>query len=80
MATFKKLENTPDGQDTFHTGPFPIRQPSYVEHAVVAAFIHATAHRGFKRVDDFNGSEQNGVGVDPLILSTASGRTLRWHT
>jgi hypothetical protein len=45
---------------------------------LLRAFIHATAHRGFKRVDDFNGSEQNGVGV--LILSTASARTLRWHT
>jgi choline dehydrogenase len=27
MATFKELENTPDGEDTYHgrTGPFPIR-------------------------------------------------------
>jgi choline dehydrogenase len=69
LPTFKKLENTPTGDDAFHgrTGPLPIRQRTDEELTPsLRAFIDASVAHGFKRVHDFNGAEQNGVDADPL--------------
>jgi choline dehydrogenase len=69
LETYKALENTSDGDDQFRgrSGPFPVRQRSYEELTPsLRAFIDASAHQGFPRVDDFNGGVQNGVAPYPL--------------
>jgi choline dehydrogenase len=67
--TLRLLENTPTGDDAGHgrSGPFPIRQRAYNELTPSArAFIDASANQGFRRIDDFNAEDQNGVGPYPL--------------
>ncbi len=69
MATYKEMENTPDGDDAYHgrTGPFPIRTQKYEELTTsLRAFIDAAAAEGFSVVDDFNGPIQGGVGGYPV--------------
>jgi choline dehydrogenase len=69
LETYKALENTRDGDDQFRgrSGPFPVRQRAYEELTPsLRAFIDASVHQGFARVDDFNGGVQNGVGPYPL--------------
>ena len=69
MATFKEMENTPDGDDADRgrTGPFPVRQQKYDDLTTsLRGFIDATAAEGFSRVDDFNGANPGGVGGDPV--------------
>src|ERR1700728_4443108 len=58
-ATFREMENTPDGDDgdRGRTGPFPIRQQRYDDlTSSQRGFIDATAAEGLPRVEDFNGS------------------------
>jgi choline dehydrogenase len=65
LPVFKLLENTPSGDDAYHgrTGPFPIRQRTDEELTPsLRAFVVGAVAHGFKRVHDFNGAEQNGVG------------------
>ena len=67
--TLRLLENTPTGVDAWHgrSGPFPIRQRVYDDLTPsVRAFIDASVHQGFRRIDDFNAEDQNGVGLYPL--------------
>jgi choline dehydrogenase len=69
MATFKEMENTPDGEDTYHgrTGPFPIRVRTYDElTSSLRGFIDAAVAEGFPLVDDFNGPNPRGVGGYPV--------------
>ena len=69
MATYKELENTPDGDDALHgrTGPFPIRPRKYDELTTsLRAFIDAAAAEGFPVVVDFNGPNPGGVGGYPV--------------
>jgi choline dehydrogenase len=69
MATFKEIENTPDGDDADRgrTGPFPVRQQSYDDLTTsLRGFIDATVAEGFSRVDDFNGPNPSGVGGYPV--------------
>ena len=69
LPAYKLLENTPVGEDAYHgrTGPLPVRQDADEELApALAEFIGATISHGFKRVHDFNGAEQHGVGSEPL--------------
>ena len=69
LPVYKLLENTQVGDDAYHgrTGPLPVRQHTDEELTpALAAFIDATVSRGFKRVRDFNGAEQHGVGGVPL--------------
>jgi choline dehydrogenase len=69
FATFKQMENTPDGEDAYHgrSGPFPIRNRKYDELTPsLRGFIDAAAAEGFRRVDDFNGPEPGGVGGYPV--------------
>ena len=69
MATYKEMENTPDGDDAHHgrTGPFPIRNRTYDELTPsLRGFIDAAAADGFPVVVDFNGPHPRGVGSYPV--------------
>src|SRR3954465_8975849 len=50
MATYKAMENTPDGDDPYHgrTGPFPIRNLTYDDLTTsLRGFVDAAADQGF---------------------------------
>lgn len=68
LETFKRLENTPSGDERWHgrTGPFPIRQPT-VESLTPScqAFVASAQGIALTRLSDFNGAEQHGVGPQP---------------
>jgi choline dehydrogenase len=69
LATYKEMENTPDGEDAYHgrTGPLPIRTRKYDElTASLRGFIDATVAEGFPVVEDFNGPNPSGVGGYPV--------------
>jgi choline dehydrogenase len=69
MATFKEMENTPDGDDAHHgrTGPFPIRTRRYEDLTPsLRGFIDAAAAEGFRVAEDFNGPDPSGVGGYPV--------------
>ncbi len=69
LATFKSMENTPTGDDTWHgrSGPFPIRQRTAQENTPsMRAFVAASEAVGLPHVSDFNGASQYGVGAYPL--------------
>lgn len=69
MATYKAMENTPDGDDAYHgrTGPFPIRVLKYDDlTSSLRGFVDAAAAEGFPVVADFNGPEPSGVGGYPV--------------
>ena len=69
FATYKAMENTPDGDDAYHgrTGPFPIRRRTYDELTTsTRGFIDAAVVEGFRLVDDFNGPDPRGVGGYPV--------------
>lgn len=71
LPTFKRLENTPTGDDTYHgrTGPLPVRQRADTELTPsLLGFINAAVAHGFKRVHDFNGAEQNGTDAHPVTI------------
>ena len=68
-ATFREMENTPDGDDAYHgrTGPFPIRHQRYDDLTTsLRGFIDAAVAEGFPRVEDFNGPNPSGVGGYPV--------------
>jgi choline dehydrogenase len=68
-ATFREMENTPDGDDAYHgrTGPFPIRHERYGALTTsLRGFIDATVAEGFSLVEDFNGPSPSGVGGYPV--------------
>ncbi|HEY3871830.1 MAG TPA: GMC family oxidoreductase N-terminal domain-containing protein [Actinocrinis sp.] len=80
LPVFRDLENTPTGDDAYHgrTGPMSVRQRADAElTSAQRAFIEACVARGHKRVHDFNGAEQDGVGghvvtiVDGVRQNTA---------
>jgi choline dehydrogenase len=68
LNTYKSLENTTVGDDRWHgrSGPWPIRQPKMDQiNPVARAFVQAAINCGFAQIDDFNGKDQHGVGVEP---------------
>jgi choline dehydrogenase len=69
FATYKEMENTPDGEDADRgrTGPFPIRTRKYDELTPsLRGFIDAAVAEGFPVVEDFNGPNPSGVGGYPV--------------
>ena len=69
MATYKEMENAPDGDDVIHgrRGPFPIRVRKYAELTPsLRGFIDAAEADGFPVVADFNGPDPSGVGGYPV--------------
>jgi choline dehydrogenase len=68
-ATFREMENTPDGDDAHHgrTGPFPIRQLKYDDLTTsLRGFVDASVTEGYQRSHDFNGPDPSGVGGYPV--------------
>jgi choline dehydrogenase len=68
-ATYREMENTPDGDDAYHgrNGPFPIRQLKYDDlTSSLRGFIDATVAEGFRPSNDFNGPDPSGVGGYPV--------------
>jgi choline dehydrogenase len=69
LAAYKALENTPTGDDAWHSrsGPFPICQRTAPENTPsMRAFVEASQAVGLAQVPDFNGAMQHGVGPYPL--------------
>jgi choline dehydrogenase len=69
FATYKEMENTPDGDDAYHgrTGPFPIRTLKYDQlTSSLRGFVDAALAEGFPVVEDFNGPNPSGVGGYPV--------------
>jgi choline dehydrogenase len=69
LPFFRDLENTPTGADAYHgrTGPVPVRQRAEQELGPAhRGFIEAAVALGCKRVSDFNGAGQRGVGGYPV--------------
>jgi choline dehydrogenase len=69
FATYKGMENTPDGDDASRgrTGPFPIRTLGYGRLTPsLRGFIDAAVAEGFPVVEDFNGPNPSGVGGYPV--------------
>jgi choline dehydrogenase len=69
FATYKEMENTPDGEDGYRgrTGPFPIRTRTYDElTSSLRGFVDAAVAEGFPLVEDFNGPNPGGVGGFPV--------------
>ena len=69
MATYREMENTPDGDDAYHgrTGPFPVRNRKYDELTPsLRGFIDAAVAEGFPVIADFNGPNPSGVGGYPV--------------
>ena len=69
LPAYRQLENTPVGEDAFHgrTGPLPVRQrPDEELPPALLGFIDAAVAKGFKRVHDLNGAEQDGVDSEPF--------------
>jgi choline dehydrogenase len=69
LPTFKRMENTPTGDDAYHgrSGPLSVRQRSDEELTPsLLGFVEAAVAHGFKRVHDFNGAEQNGADGYPV--------------
>jgi choline dehydrogenase len=67
--TYRRMENTPDGDDAHHgrTGPFPIRHLKYDGlTSSLRGFVDAAMAEGFAAVDDFNGPNPAGVGGYPV--------------
>ena len=72
LPYFRKLETHPLGPSEYHgdSGPLNVEVRRYtnpLSHAFVAAGVQA----GLKRNDDFNGAEQEGVGI--LHVSCKNG-------
>jgi len=77
LPFFRKLENTPTGDDAWHgrSGPLPIRQTTMADNTPsMQAFVHAAAAAGVPRVSDFNGAVQHGVS--PYPLNVVDGRRI----
>jgi choline dehydrogenase len=71
LPTFRRLENTPTGDDIYHgrTGPLSVRQRTDAELTpALLGFINAAVAHGFKRVHDFNGAEQHGADAHPVTI------------
>jgi choline dehydrogenase len=69
LATYRGMENTPDGDDAYHgrSGPFPIRHQRYDDLTPsLRGFIDAAVAEGFSPVEDFNGPNPSGVGGYPV--------------
>jgi choline dehydrogenase len=77
LTSYKAVENSPDGDDRYRgrSGLLPIRTRRADELTPsLNAFLDAAVNQGFKRVADFNGAEQAGVG--PYPLNVISGRRI----
>ncbi len=65
LPYFKRSEDFPErAGDPFHGSGGPLRvRKARAENPLYAAFLNAGAAEGFRRNDDFNGRDQEGLGV-----------------
>ncbi|GAA1237953.1 GMC family oxidoreductase [Pseudonocardia alaniniphila] len=77
LPAYRSIENTADGTDELRgrSGALPIRtrRPEELTPSQLA-FIDGAAELGYRRVEDFNGAEQDGVA--PYPLNVISGRRI----
>jgi choline dehydrogenase len=63
LPYFKRAEDQENGASEYHGSGGPIAVSNQTEcHELCEAFIRAGMERGLKRLDDFNGAEQEGIG------------------
>ena len=81
-ATYREMENTPDGDDAYHgrTGPFPIRQQKYDDLTTsLRGFIDATVAEGFRPSRGFQRARIRAASAGTRSTSsTACVRTPAW--
>lgn len=74
LPYFKKLESSDSGNKALHgfDGPLPVRQLVRDDlTSVQRAFVDATVNVGYKLIDDFDGTDANGVG--PYRMNVVNG-------
>ncbi|HEX9558029.1 MAG TPA: GMC family oxidoreductase N-terminal domain-containing protein, partial [Reyranella sp.] len=63
LPFFKKAEHNERGPNPFHGVDGPLNVADQADPSPLnEAFLHASGEAGHKRIDDFNGPEQEGVG------------------
>ncbi len=64
LPYFKKSETCERGSDDFHGADGELNVTSKVmDHPMTKAFVDASVQAGFKKADDFNGADQEGVNT-----------------
>ena len=77
LPFFKKAENNERGADDFHGTGGPLNVADQTDPARISeAFVKAAEQAGHKRVTDFNGAEQDGVGFYQVTQKNQE----RWST
>ncbi|MBM3649717.1 MAG: hypothetical protein FJX11_18205, partial [Alphaproteobacteria bacterium] len=77
LPFFKKAENNERGADDFHGAGGPLNVADQADPAGLNdAFLRACEQAGHKRVADFNGAEQEGVGCYQVTQKNRE----RWST
>jgi choline dehydrogenase len=63
LPFFKKAEHNERGPNEFHGGEGPLNVADQIEpNKLNEAFLHACGEAGYKRIEDFNGAQQEGIG------------------
>jgi choline dehydrogenase len=77
LPLFRRSEANARGESPYHgaDGPLHVNEPRF-RSALTEAFVEAAVATGLPRNDDFNGSEQDGVGFYQLTQH----RGARWST
>ena len=71
LDAYRALEDAPHGEGRWHGsgGIWPVRQFGLNQLTPpVRAFVEAAAGLGFRRNDDFNGAEREGVGGESVNI------------
>jgi choline dehydrogenase len=77
LPFFKKAENNERGADRFHGTGGPLNVADQADpHRINEAFLTASEQAGHKRVTDFNGATQEGVGYYQVTQKDQK----RWST
>jgi len=70
LPYFKRAEHQTRGPDEFHATGGPLCVSDVQEgHPICEAFIRACNEAGYKRNDDFNGKDQDGVGYHQTTIN-----------
>jgi len=77
LPFFKKAENNERGGDNYHGAGGPLNVADQTDPASISeAFVKAAEQAGHKRLTDFNGAEQQGVGFYQVTQKSQE----RWST
>ena len=70
LPYFKRAEHQVRGEDDFHATGGPLCVSDVEDgHPICEAFIRACNEAGYKRNDDFNGKDQDGVGYHQTTIN-----------